>query len=180
LYGVAFPVPDTIEAVDMVRRVLALPELAPVWEGKRAVCELEILDAQGQARRIDRLARVDDSLWIIDYKWSVDARRRAEYMAQLAGYRLLVGQLEPGPFNAPGPVRTVLVDAAAVRPKPPHLSFAQAAGVSARSGPAIAEFMPKVETLLTISVWPSGRSRMTYSLAIQKAMVETRWGQASN
>jgi ATP-dependent helicase/nuclease subunit A len=100
-------------ALRMARRVLALPELAPVWEGKRAVCELEILDAQGQARRIDRLARVDDSLWIIDYKWSVDARRRAEYMAQLAGYRLLVGQLEPGPFNAPGPVRTVLVDAAA-------------------------------------------------------------------
>jgi len=100
-------------ALRQARRVLMLPELAPVWQGDRAACELEILDAQGKARRIDRLARVDDSLWIIDYKWSVDAERRADYIEQLAGYRLLVGQLEPGPFNAPGPLRTVLVDAAA-------------------------------------------------------------------
>ena len=100
-------------ALRQARRVLMLPELAPVWHGDRAACELEILDAQGQARRIDRLARVDDSLWIIDYKWSVDADRRADYLEQLAGYRLLVGQLEPRPFNAPGPLRTVLVDAAA-------------------------------------------------------------------
>jgi len=100
-------------ALRQARRVLTLPELAAVWHGDRAACELEILDAQGQARRLDRLARVDDSLWIIDYKWSVDADRRADYIAQLAGYRLLVGQLEPRPFNAPGPVRTVLVDAAA-------------------------------------------------------------------
>ena len=100
-------------ALRQARRVLMLPELAPVWHGDRTACELEILDAQGQARRIDRLARVDDSLWIIDYKWSVDADRRADYIEQLAGYRLLVGQLEPRPFNAPGPLRTVLVDAAA-------------------------------------------------------------------
>ncbi len=100
-------------ALRQAGRVLAMPELAPVWQGDRAACELEILDAQGQARRIDRLARVDDSLWIIDYKWSVDAEWRADYIEQLAGYRLLVGQLDPRPFNAPGPVRTVLVDAAA-------------------------------------------------------------------
>ena len=100
-------------ALRQARRVLALPELAPVWHGDQAACELEILDAQGQARRIDRLARVDDSLWIIDYKWSVDADWRVDYIAQLADYRLLVGQLDPRPFNAPGPVRTVLVDAAA-------------------------------------------------------------------
>jgi ATP-dependent helicase/nuclease subunit A len=100
-------------ALRQARRVLMLPELAPVWHGDRAACELEILDAQGKARRIDRLARVDDSLWVIDYKWSVDTERRADYIQQLADYRLLVGQLEPGPFNAPGPLRTVLVDAAA-------------------------------------------------------------------
>jgi hypothetical protein len=100
-------------ALVQARRVLALPALAPAWRGDRAATELEILDAQGQARRIDRLARVDDELWIIDYKWSVSAEWRAEYIAQLADYRLLVGQLQPAPFNTPGPVRTVLVDAAA-------------------------------------------------------------------
>ncbi|MEI6546649.1 MAG: hypothetical protein WCN85_06480, partial [Burkholderiales bacterium] len=100
-------------ALAKARRVLALPALAPAWRIDRSVSELEILDANGQLRRLDRLARVDDSLWIIDYKWSVDAERRAGYIAQLADYRLLVGQLQPAPFNAPGPVRTVLVDASA-------------------------------------------------------------------
>ncbi len=100
-------------ALGQARRVLALPALAPAWRSDRSASELEILDAQGQARRIDRLARVGDELWIIDYKWSVSAEWRAEYLAQLADYRLLVGQLQPAPFNAPGLVRTVLVDAAA-------------------------------------------------------------------
>ena len=113
LQGFALDEAQRRSALRQARHVLMLPELAPVWHADRAACELEILDAQGQARRIDRLARVDDSLWIIDYKWSVDPGRRADYIGQLASYRLLVGQLEPRPFNAPGPVRTVLVDAAA-------------------------------------------------------------------
>lgn len=100
-------------ALGQARRVLALPALAPAWRSDRSVSEFEILDANGQLRRLDRLALVDDSLWIIDYKWSVDAERRVDYAAQLADYRLLIGQLEPAPFNAPGPVRTVLVDATA-------------------------------------------------------------------
>jgi len=100
-------------ALVQARRVLALPVLAPAWRSEQSASELDLLDAQGQLRRLDRLARVDDSLWIIDYKWSVDAERRADYIAQLADYRSLVGQLEPAPFNAPGPIRTVLVDAAA-------------------------------------------------------------------
>ena len=100
-------------ALAKARRVLALPALAPAWRSDRSASELEILDANGQIRRLDRLARVDDSLWIIDYKWSIDAERRVDDIAQLADYRLLIGQLEPAPFNAPGPVRTVLVDATA-------------------------------------------------------------------
>ncbi len=111
----AFELDDTPRRSTLrpARRVLALPALAPAWRSERAASELEILDGQGQARRIDRLARVDDELWVIDYKWSVDAERRPGYVAQLADYLLLIGQLEPAPFNAPGPVRTVLVDALA-------------------------------------------------------------------
>jgi hypothetical protein len=64
-------------------------------------------------RRIDRIARVGEEVWIIDYKWSVDVARRPEYVVQLAGYRALVDALEPPPLGPVRCLRTVLVDAAA-------------------------------------------------------------------
>lgn len=93
-----------------VLRVEALqPAFAP---GGRAVNELDIVAADGTLGRIDRLARVGDDAWIIDYKWSVDATRRPEYLEQLAGYRARVAATRPRPLGAEGAVRTVLVDAA--------------------------------------------------------------------
>ncbi|HYF60347.1 MAG TPA: 3'-5' exonuclease, partial [Burkholderiaceae bacterium] len=103
-------------ALERARAVLALPALAPAFDrAAPAACEAEILDDAGEPRRIDRLVRVGDALWIVDYKWSVDDGRRAEYLAQLAEYRDLVSRLRPAPFGAPGPVVTLLVDAATGR-----------------------------------------------------------------
>jgi hypothetical protein len=76
------------------------------------VNELDIVAADGTLGRIDRLARVGDDAWIIDYKWSVDATRRPDYLEQLAGYRARVAATRPRPLGAEGAVRTVLVDAA--------------------------------------------------------------------
>ena len=100
------------QALAQARSVLGLAELAPAFDAAApAVAEYEIIDALGVARRLDRIARVGDALWIIDYKWSVGVQRRDEYREQLAGYRALVEQMLPRPFDAPGPIRTVLVDA---------------------------------------------------------------------
>ena len=93
---------------------MALAPLAPAFErAAPAACEFEIIDAGGEVRRIDRIARVGDEVWIIDYKWSVDTARRPEYVVQLAGYRALVEALEPPPLGPVRCLRTVLVDAAA-------------------------------------------------------------------
>jgi ATP-dependent exoDNAse (exonuclease V) beta subunit len=101
-------------ALDRARAVLALDALAPAFApGTPAACEFEIVDAAGDSRRIDRLARVGDEAWIVDYKWSVDAARLPGYRAQLAGYRALLDALEPAPLGAARRTRTVLVDAAA-------------------------------------------------------------------
>ena len=103
-------------ALELARAVLALPELAPVFDpGAASACEVEILDAAGEAKRIDRLARVGDETWILDWKWSVDSTRRPDYVAQLAGYRALVEGLDPPPFGPSRRLRTVLVDATARR-----------------------------------------------------------------
>lgn len=101
-------------ALARARAVMALAPLAPAFApAAPAACEFEIIDAGGEARRIDRIARVGDEVWIIDYKWSVDAGRRPEYIVQLAGYRALVEALEPPPLGPVRRLRTVLVDAAA-------------------------------------------------------------------
>ncbi|RPH39771.1 MAG: hypothetical protein EHM87_23510, partial [Burkholderiales bacterium] len=103
-------------ALARARAVAALATLVPAFDpASRSACEFEIIDAAGEARRIDRLARVGDEAWIIDYKWSVDAARRPDYVAQLAGYRALVGALEPAPLGPVRRIRTVLVDATSGR-----------------------------------------------------------------
>ena len=103
-------------ALARARAVMALAPLAPAFErAAPAACEFEIIDAGGEARRIDRIARVGDEAWIIDYKWSVDAARLPEYVVQLAGYRALLEALVPPPLGPVRRLRTVLVDAATGR-----------------------------------------------------------------
>ncbi len=116
LHAFALDGPQRLAALGKARAVLGLAALRPAFEpAARAACEFEIVDADGEARRIDRIARVGDEAWILDYKWSVDAARRPAYREQLAGYRALVLQLDPPPLGPVRRVRTVLVDASAGR-----------------------------------------------------------------
>lgn len=116
LHAFALDASQRRAALARARAVMALAPLAPAFDpGAPSACEFEILDAAGESRRIDRLARVGDETWVIDYKWSVDAARRPDYVAQLAGYRALVAGLEPVPLGPASRIRTVLIDAAAGR-----------------------------------------------------------------
>jgi ATP-dependent helicase/nuclease subunit A len=116
LHAFALEGPQRRAALAMAHAVLGLPALRPAFDpGARAASEFEIVDADGEARRIDRIARVGDEAWIVDFKWSVDAARRPAYRAQLAGYRALYLQLDASPLGPVRRVRTVLVDASAGR-----------------------------------------------------------------
>jgi hypothetical protein len=116
LHAFALDASQRRAALARARAVMALAPLAPAFDpGAPSACEFEILDAAGESRRIDRLVRVGDETWVIDYKWSVDATRRPDYLVQLAGYRALVAGLEPAPLGAASRIRTVLIDAAAGR-----------------------------------------------------------------
>ena len=116
LHAFALDAPQRRAALERARAVLALPALRPAFDpAAPSACEFEVLDADGGLGRIDRIARVGDEAWIVDYKWSVDEARRPAYREQLAGYRAVWGRLEPSPLGAVRAVRTVLVDASAGR-----------------------------------------------------------------
>jgi ATP-dependent helicase/nuclease subunit A len=103
-------------ALQHAEAVLCHPALLPAFAPETpAWSEFEVFDGQGQLRRIDRLAQVEDALWIIDYKWSVAPSRHAAYAAQLAEYRALIEGLKVMPWGPVHRVRTVLVDAKAGR-----------------------------------------------------------------
>jgi ATP-dependent helicase/nuclease subunit A len=116
LHGFALDASQRRAALDLAHAVFRLDALAPAFDpAAPSANEFEIVDADGCTSRIDRLARVGDALWIIDYKWSVDAARRPAYVEQLAGYRALVEALTPPPLGGASRIRTVLVDATAGR-----------------------------------------------------------------
>ena len=109
-------------ALSLALAVRRLAVLRPAFDSAASHDELELYDASGQLMRIDRLSRVGNELWIIDYKWSVEPIFRRQYAAQLAGYRRAIADLPQPPLfdgalfdglKAPVAVRTVLVDAVA-------------------------------------------------------------------
>ncbi len=51
-----------------------------------AAAELELVDADGELLRVDRLVELDDALWIVDFKWRVTEAERAQYEAQVRRY----------------------------------------------------------------------------------------------
>ncbi|MEI7447066.1 MAG: 3'-5' exonuclease, partial [Burkholderiales bacterium] len=116
MHGFALDAAQRRAALARARAVTALASLRPAFDpAAPSACEFEIVGTDGEIRRIDRIARVGDEVWIVDYKWSVDARRRPDYVEQLAGYRALVAALEPPPFGAVVRLRTLLVDAGSGR-----------------------------------------------------------------
>ena len=54
--------------------------------GDGALAEVELVAADGDLLRVDRLVELDDALWIIDFKWRVADSERAQYEAQVRRY----------------------------------------------------------------------------------------------
>jgi len=46
----------------------------------------ELVAADGELLRVDRLIEQEDALWIIDFKWRVTDAERAQYEAQVRRY----------------------------------------------------------------------------------------------
>jgi ATP-dependent helicase/nuclease subunit A len=67
-------------AADRVRAAL------PQFFGAHAEAELELMSADGELLRVDRLIERDDALWIVDFKWRVTDAERAQYEAQVRRY----------------------------------------------------------------------------------------------
>ena len=51
-----------------------------------AEAELELVAADGELLRVDRLVEFDDTLWIVDFKWRVTEAERPAYDAQVRRY----------------------------------------------------------------------------------------------
>ena len=68
------------EAAERVRRRL------PHFFRGGALAELEMVAADGEVLRVDRLVEFDDALWIVDFKWRVTDAERGQYEAQVRRY----------------------------------------------------------------------------------------------
>jgi ATP-dependent helicase/nuclease subunit A len=66
--------------------------------------ELELVAADGELLRVDRLIEHDDALWIIDFKWRISDAERAQYEAQVRRYAQVLRSI-----RRDKPVRTALV-----------------------------------------------------------------------
>ena len=93
---------DFDSALAHARRLLASPQLAAFFDPARyhfARNEMPYLTADGEARRIDRVVRLDDALWILDYKSgdadASDIHLQQRHRAQLNEYRAAMTQAYP-------------------------------------------------------------------------------------
>ncbi|HQT29741.1 MAG TPA: UvrD-helicase domain-containing protein [Thiobacillus sp.] len=86
------------------RALLAQPHLARFFDPaqfRRAHNELELLDAGGQAQRLDRVVEFDEAIWLLDYKTGADDCSASEtrlierHRPQLDGYRSLLATIYP-------------------------------------------------------------------------------------
>jgi len=71
-----------------------------------AHAEIEMVAADGELLRVDRLVELDDALWIIDFKWRVGEGERAQYERQLRRYAEVLSEI-----RRDKPVRLALVTA---------------------------------------------------------------------
>lgn len=92
------------------QRMLQQPALQPFFDPaqfERAWNELDVV-ADGALLRIDRVVLRAGEVWVLDYKRDLLAGERAEYAAQLQGYRRALAPLYPNRR-----LRTALITAAA-------------------------------------------------------------------
>ena len=92
-------------------RSVAAGEGAWAWDAQRLDWwdnEVELLDAQGQVMRLDRLVRERASghWWVLDHKSATQPERQAALREQLARYAQAVALAQPG-----APVRTAFLTA---------------------------------------------------------------------
>jgi ATP-dependent helicase/nuclease subunit A len=71
-----------------------------------AAAELELVAADGELLRVDRLVESDDALWIVEFKWRVGDAERPAYEAQVRRYAEVLRAIRDDK-----PVRLVLVTA---------------------------------------------------------------------
>jgi ATP-dependent helicase/nuclease subunit A len=98
------------DAVARARATLAAPALARFFTpAANAVArnEAEVVGADGQTRRIDRVVAFDDAVWVLDYKSRLGADVLPGYEAQVRDYMALVAAV-----YAPRRVRGALIDLA--------------------------------------------------------------------
>jgi len=69
-----------VDAAARVRRRL------PQFFSGNALAEFELVSADGEVLRLDRLVELDDALWILDFKWRVTDAERPQYEAQVCRY----------------------------------------------------------------------------------------------
>jgi ATP-dependent helicase/nuclease subunit A len=69
-----------VDAAERVRRRL------PQFFCAGALAELELVAADGELLRVDRLVELDDCLWIVDFKWRLTDAERGPYEAQVRRY----------------------------------------------------------------------------------------------
>jgi ATP-dependent helicase/nuclease subunit A len=79
----------------------------PQFFGATAEAELELVAANGDVLRVDRLVEHEDALWIIDFKWRVTADERPPYEAQVRRYAQVLKAI-----RSDKPVRIGLITAA--------------------------------------------------------------------
>ncbi len=92
-------------AAEAAERVRAAPQLRRFFEAPGAN-EIELVDADGNVLRADRIVEFDDALWVLDYKWRVGAAERSGYEAQVRRYAAVLAQI-----RRDKPVRAALIDA---------------------------------------------------------------------
>jgi ATP-dependent helicase/nuclease subunit A len=90
-----------VDAAARVRRRL------PRFFAGTSLAEVELVAADGELLRVDRLVELDDALWILDFKWRVTDAERLHYEAQVRRYGEVLRAVRQDK-----PVRIALVTAA--------------------------------------------------------------------
>jgi ATP-dependent helicase/nuclease subunit A len=86
---------QTAAVLDAARTVMTADHLG-VFFSSPSDRELELVGANGELLRIDRMVACDGALWVLDYKWRVGEDDRAEYARQIGRYCDVVRAIYPG------------------------------------------------------------------------------------